>query len=303
LGCTRLPAVGPSGRDPRPNDPQTRRAPHPDLLTMIGIRRHTAPHRQFWRGPGQLWASYSAGPLQLAPLDRRPRAGPIGGFFPPWARRERLGPGTAGFENPRSVPLRPGPTPAASRRTLRSRPGTIPSRPVTASPAAPRPGHNPGEFQRPNCQRSSRAETPVLHIISRNPTNASHSRKIFPQLRLINLLVPVVWIVLVPRPGWAGCEPTDTAPPDGGRSRAGTADGRMSDRAWLGAVRPASRGGIGRVGTGTEGLAEPTAVRKRSPRKPGRAAEILRKLPRRQADLGTSPSSSWRPSRVAPGAL
>jgi hypothetical protein len=81
-GCTRVPAVGPSGRDPGTNDPHTRRAPHPDLRTLAGIRRLTAPHRQFSRGPRRLGAADPAGPLQVAPRDRRPRAGPMGGSFP-----------------------------------------------------------------------------------------------------------------------------------------------------------------------------------------------------------------------------
>jgi hypothetical protein len=71
-------------------------------------------------------------------------------------------------------------------------------------------------------------------------------------------------------------------------------------------ARAALRGGTGRCGAGMEGLAESTAVRKRSPPKPVRAVEKRRRWPSRQADSGIASSffarlSSGDPLGWSPG--
>jgi hypothetical protein len=135
VGCTRIPEVGPPGRAPGRNEPHSRRASQPDRRTWAGIRRLTAPRRQSSRGPRRFGAADPSGPLQVAPRDRRPKAGPMGRLVPHSAPA-RPRPSRSGGS--RSVPLRLGRQPAASHRGRGWRPDALPSGHARAPQGAPR---------------------------------------------------------------------------------------------------------------------------------------------------------------------
>ena len=88
-----------------------------------------------------------------------------------------------------------------------------------------------------------------------------------------------------PAPGPAGREPTDTTRRRSAVGRGpGPRPGRMSDRARPGAARAASRGGVGRVGIGTERMADSRNVRR---------PETLRAAPAEQKGQEPFLTSKW----------